>query len=159
MNATNLALTTNVVSNSLPRELHQWIQSLNMTYRITNPKRDLSNGWVFAEILHRFYPNEIEMYQFDNGFKLDKKTNNWIHLTKFCKRKGIDITVKDYDPVIHCAPNAAYNLLKKLYNILTGNTINDEPADIQLQQKKEEEEAKPEYARTTITRKMKEHEL
>lgn len=99
------------------------------------------------------------MYQFDNGFKLDKKTNNWIHLCKFCKRKGLDITVKDYDAVIHCAPNAAYGLLKKFYTLLTGNVINDEPSDIQQQQKKEEEEAKPEYARTTITRKMKEHEL
>lgn len=133
MNQTNLALTTNIVSNSLPREMHQWIQSLNMTYKITNPKRDLSNGWVFAEILQRFYPNEIEMYQFDNGFKLEKKTNNWIHLCKFCKRKGLDITVKDYDAVIHCAPNAAYLLLKKFYTMLTGNTIDDEPAEIQQQ--------------------------
>ena len=52
-----------------------WLQSLNLTYKITNPKRDLSNGWVFAEILNRYYPEGVEMYQFDNGFKLDCKTN------------------------------------------------------------------------------------
>jgi hypothetical protein len=60
------------------------------------------------------------MYQFDNGFKLEKKQNNWEHLNKFFRRKGIPIGFSDYDPVIHCAPNAAYQLLKKFYEILTG---------------------------------------
>ena len=107
---------------TLPRELTLWLQSLNLTYKITNPKRDLSNGWIYAEILQRYYPNELEMYQFDNGFKLDKKMNNWEHLSKFLKSKEIDVGFKDYDPVIHCAPNAAYHLLKKFYAILTGRT-------------------------------------
>lgn len=47
---------------SLPREMTQWIMSLNLTYKITNPKRDLANGWVYAEILSRYYPKEVEMY-------------------------------------------------------------------------------------------------
>ena len=115
----DVALTVNSMQQTLPRELHQWIQSLNLTYKITNPKRDLSNGWVFAEILSRYFPDDIEMYQFDNGFKLEKKQNNWVHLTKFCKRKNLDITVKDFEAVIHCAPNAALTLLKKVYCMLT----------------------------------------
>jgi hypothetical protein len=55
------------------------------------------------------------MYQFDNGFKLDKKLNNWEHLQKFFKRKSVPVEFADYDPVIHCAPDAAYKLLKKFY--------------------------------------------
>jgi hypothetical protein len=30
------------------------------------------------------------------------------------------VDFSDYDPVIHCAPDAAYALLKKFYKILTG---------------------------------------
>ena len=105
---------------SLPRELVQWIQSLNLTYKITNPKRDLSNGWIYAEILSRYYPKELEMYQFDNSFKLDKKLNNWEHLNKFLKKKEIVLTSAEYEPVQHCAPNAAYALLRKFYTLLTG---------------------------------------
>jgi hypothetical protein len=51
-----------------------------LTYKIQNPKRDLANGWLYAEILQRYYPNEVEMYQYDNGFKLEKRKNNWEHL-------------------------------------------------------------------------------
>lgn len=60
------------------------------------------------------------MYQYDNGFKLDKKVNNWEHLAKFFKKKNIPIEFSDYDPVIHCAPDAGYNLLKKVYKLCTG---------------------------------------
>ena len=59
------------------------------------------------------------MYQFDNGFKLDKKTNNWEHLEKFFKKKSMPIQFADFDPVIHHANDAAYKLLKKFYTILT----------------------------------------
>jgi len=155
----DVALTVTSISQSLPRELHMWIMSLNLTYKITNPKRDLSNGWVFAEILQRYFPDDIEMYQFDNGFKLEKKQNNWIHLSKFFKRKELDITVKDFEPVIHCAPNAALALLKKVYTMLTEKEINDEPAEVQIQQMRDEAQNRPEYLRATITQKMKEHEI
>jgi hypothetical protein len=60
------------------------------------------------------------MYQYDNGFKLEKKMNNWEHLQKFFKRKAMAVDFNDYDPVIHCAPDAAYKLLKKFYQVLTG---------------------------------------
>ena len=59
------------------------------------------------------------MFQYDNGFKLEKKVNNWEHLAKFFKRKNIPITNQDFDPVIHQAPDAGYQLLKKLYKICT----------------------------------------
>lgn len=144
---------------SLPRELVQWIQSLNLTYKITNPKRDLSNGWIYAEILSRYYPKELEMYQFDNSFKLDKKLNNWEHLNKFLKKKEIVLTSAEYEPVQHCAPNAAYALLRKFYTLLTGREINDSIEPIQQQLLRDEEEAMPTYAQATITRKMKDKEL
>ena len=72
--------TTAALGSALPREVHVWIQSLNLTYKIHNPKRDMCNGWVFAEVLSRYFPNEVEMYQYDNGFKLDKRRTNWEHL-------------------------------------------------------------------------------
>jgi len=116
---------------TLPRELHVWLHSLNLTYKVSNPKRDFTNGWLFAEIIARYHPGKIEMYQFDNVFKLDKKVNNWVHLAKLFTKLEIKVTFEDYDPVIHCAPNAAYRLLKKLYKELTGREVNDQLENIQ----------------------------
>ena len=42
------------------------------------------------------------------------------------------ITSADWDPVMHAAPNAAYNLLKKFYSMLNmGRPIEDDLAPIQ----------------------------
>jgi hypothetical protein len=81
---------------SLPRELIVWLTSLNLSYKITNPKRDLSNGYVFAEIFNRYFPNEIEMYTVDNGMKLAIKENNWDFLQRFFNKKKIPISFEDW---------------------------------------------------------------
>ena len=125
MSGMNEKVLPNKEVMTLPRELIVWLQSLNLTYKVTNPKRDFSNGWMYAEILSRYHPDKLEMYQFDNGFKLQAKMGNWDHLSKFFKKNNIDIVFADYDPVIHCAPHAAYNLLKKMYTILTDREVND----------------------------------
>ena len=112
---------------------------------------------MYAEILSRYYPEEVEMYQYDNGFKLDKKRNNWEHMQKMFKRKAMPVTFADWDPVMHCAPNAAYDLLKKFYTILTGREIVDVLQPIQEQYIRDAQD--PEYAKPTIAKKMKEREL
>lgn len=58
---------------------------------------------------------------------------------------------------MHAAPDAAYNLLKKFYTILTGRELNDDLQPIQEQYLRDAED--PEYAKPTIARKMKEREL
>ena len=97
------------------------------------------------------------MYQYDNGFKLEKKRNNWEHMQKYFKRKALPVTSADWDPVMHCAPNAAYDLLQKFYTILTGREIVSQLQPIQEQYLRDAED--PEYAKPTIAKKMKEREL
>lgn len=97
------------------------------------------------------------MYQYDNGFKLDRKTNNWEHLQKFFKKKNVAVEFSDYDPVIHHAPDAAYTLLKKFYKILTGREVDDTLQPIQQQHLADNVE--PFYAKPTIAKKLKDHEI
>lgn len=72
-----------------------------------------------AEILARYFPGEIEMYSFDNVFKIDAKLHNWEFLERYFRKFGIDIVYADYDPVAHRAPGAAASLIKKLYTHFT----------------------------------------
>jgi hypothetical protein len=39
--------------------------------------RDLSNGFIVAEILVRYFPKELNIYNFHNGHKSEQKVSNW----------------------------------------------------------------------------------
>ena len=58
---------------------------------------------------------------------------------------------------MHCAPSAAYDLLKKFYTILTQRELVDHLEPIQEQYLRDAQD--PEYAKPTIAKKMKEREL
>ncbi|KAI9336746.1 hypothetical protein BDR26DRAFT_864491 [Obelidium mucronatum] len=50
----------------LSRETYKWLQSLDL--KVKNPKRDLANGVVIAEIFSRYFPNQLNIDLFYSGF-------------------------------------------------------------------------------------------
>jgi hypothetical protein len=68
--------------SSLPREVLQWLDSLDLSYSVRNPRMDLSNGFLVAEILTRKYPNELSILTFYNAQRKDRKIDNWQQIQK-----------------------------------------------------------------------------
>jgi hypothetical protein len=141
-----------MASAPLPREIIKWLQSLDLSFVLKNPKRDLTNGYLTAEIVSRYFPKDVNMMNFENGTRLAAKTDNWEQLYKFFKKKGIAMTKQDFDPVIHCAPGAAHYFILKLYQLLTKKAIKaimPESRDGPL----------PAYMRDTASHRLKDHEI
>lgn len=47
--------------------------------------RDFSNGFLYAEILSRFFPADIQMHSFENVTSLERKKANWVVLERLFK--------------------------------------------------------------------------
>ena len=112
---------------SVPREILKWIHSLDLAYSVKNPKRDFANGFLIAEIFSRYYPDQIKMHSFDSGTNTAKKLSNWELLEKFFRKNEIPIARSDWEPVVYSAPEAASELLKRIYKIVTDKDIPEPP--------------------------------
>jgi hypothetical protein len=99
--------------STIPRKLIKWFDRLDLTYSIRNLTRDLSNGFIVAEILSRYYPKEIKIYQFYNGLKMSKRKDNWERIIKFMNSQGKRFDRSEWEPVMYLAKGAALEFMKE----------------------------------------------
>jgi hypothetical protein len=64
-------------SSALPREILKWIGSLDLTYPVKNPRRSLSNGYLVAEILSRYYPKDVPLHGLYTSTGVRSRKSNW----------------------------------------------------------------------------------
>ena len=87
---------------TLEEELWTWLKSLQLSAstwnRISNPikwRREFSNGYVVAEVLHQYYQGDTKLGglpYFDALCQKErKKINNWLRLERFFKAKSFDL--------------------------------------------------------------------
>eukprot|EP00055_Hartaetosiga_balthica_P005796 m.17548 g.17548 ORF g.17548 m.17548 type:complete len:244 (+) comp4799_c0_seq1:129-860(+) len=138
--------------SSLPREVWLWLQSLQLSVQVRNVRRDLSNGYVVAEIMQKYFPSDIQLHNFHKGTAINLKLENWELLQKLCAKESLEIDPKFINGCIHCKPGAAEPIVKILYSQLTGKqlkiistNIDEEFSDIEYQA------SLPSYARSTAS--------
>ncbi|KAJ4462914.1 putative spermatogenesis-associated protein 4 [Paratrimastix pyriformis] len=136
---------------TLPREILKWLQGLDLSYSIKNPKRDFANGFLVAEIASRYHPQDIQMHSFDNGTSIRAKNSNWELLERIFRKKGIAMTPQMIDDCKQCRPAGTQQLIDLLYTTFTNKSIPPRPT-------LPPEEPAPAYTRPTATQAIKDHE-
>ncbi|XP_075466208.1 spermatogenesis-associated protein 4 [Ascaphus truei] len=67
----------------VPREVLRWLQSLDLSFSPKHFRRDITNGYITAEIFYWYFPEDIKLHSYDNGTSLATKLSNWSQLEKF----------------------------------------------------------------------------
>ncbi|XP_037317364.2 spermatogenesis-associated protein 4 [Pungitius pungitius] len=116
----------------LPREVVKWLQSLELSLHPKNVRRDLSNGYLVAEILSRYYSRDFVVHSYDRGSSLAAKQGNWSQIEKSLRKLSLTLTKETVDGIIHCKPGAAELLVQEFYSILTHRSIGHVEAPQQL---------------------------
>lgn len=130
--------------SGLPRQILKWLQGLDLSYSVRNTRRDFANGFLIAEIMSRYYRNEIQMHSYDNGLCLAARKDNWNRLLLFFKKLHIAIDEEMIDHVMYSRPKAIKPLITVLYEFLTGKKL-PEASEI------EEDSIIPPYAKQTAS--------
>lgn len=138
------------MSTGLPREILKWLQSLDLSYSVKNPRRDFSNGFLVAEIFSRYYQYDIQLHSYDNGSSLKKKLDNWHLLEKFYRKQNIAISREMIDGCIHNKDGAALEMIEYTYSALTNRNVATLKANAGS-------EVTPSYAKATTSNLIKEN--
>ncbi|KAI8918784.1 hypothetical protein BC831DRAFT_482403, partial [Entophlyctis helioformis] len=109
--------------SGLPREVIKWLQSLDLSIPIKNPKRDFANGYLVAEIFSRYYPNELQVWLFYTGDSTNQKSNNWEVLAKFFRKHNVNVPKEAMDAVMNCHTDAAVRFVENVYMLLTNKSL------------------------------------
>lgn len=114
--------------SGLPREVIKWLQSLDLSLPIRNVRRDFSNGYLFAEILRCYYPQDLPAHSFSNGTSIQNRLGNWQQIERFAAKQKLNIPKEYMEGTIHCKPGAAHVLIEKVYTLLTNRELHYLPA-------------------------------
>jgi hypothetical protein len=91
-------------------------------------ERDFANGYLFAEILHRYFPGEVSMHSFDkNASSVHKKRDNWSVLLKPLKKAGFDVVTREWEAICAAEDGAAVAFVGKMHRRLAGGSATMRP--------------------------------
>lgn len=68
-------------------ELLKWIDDIPLSWKKKNLSRDFSDGVLMAEICAHFYPKAVDLFNYNEGLKVDTKIYNWNTLNAKVLRK------------------------------------------------------------------------
>lgn len=103
--------------------LAMWLDSLELYQRISKHhvrwRRDLSSGFVIADILSRFYPSDVSLHTFSITSNTKCKEDNWRQLSVFFRKRHFPVSSFDVGTALKARDaDFAVKLLRRIYSHL-----------------------------------------
>jgi hypothetical protein len=107
-----------------------WIYSLPLSRKRKNLARDFSDGVFMAEVLHVFYPKLVDLHNYEQALRIDKKVYNWNTLNqKVFKKIGATIDAPTITAIANSQPGAIDRFLCQIRDLVTnGQSTPRQPA-------------------------------
>lgn len=109
---------------ALPREIVAWLKTLGLTRPLRHPRRDLSNGFLIAEMCARYW-GDVPMHSFENKLSVENKKSNWVMLKKVFERHNAPLSEQMVRGMIAQTEGFADYFLRQLYTVLTGRQVRE----------------------------------
>ncbi|XP_030594634.1 LOW QUALITY PROTEIN: spermatogenesis-associated protein 4 [Archocentrus centrarchus] len=139
----------------LPREVVQWLQTLDLSFHPRNVRRDFSSGYLVAQIFSHYYPRDFSLHSYDRGTSLSAKQRNWSQIERALEKQNLYLEEEAVDGTIHCKPRAAELLVQEIYTILTNRRISDVKGPESDFTDEEYQKLLPSLARSTASKAIK----
>ncbi|KAI5688344.1 CHlike domain in sperm protein [Leishmania braziliensis] len=109
----------------MQRDVIKWVQSLDLSAPIQNPKRDLATGHLAAEIVARYSGTKyLDLHRLPNGAAAATKRDVWSQVYRALQQLSCTtVTQPLIDAVLQREPNAALTVLEHLYEHFTGQML------------------------------------
>ncbi|CCW60797.1 unnamed protein product [Phytomonas sp. EM1] len=120
----------------MQREVIKWVQSLDLSSPIRNPKRDLANGVLVAEIISRYCHARNDNSNCDSprvafsmtgiltGVSAESRRHNWSLILRTLQgMKCETVTAPLVEAILRLHPGAAQIVLDNLYKFFTKKTL------------------------------------
>ncbi|GAB5373087.1 hypothetical protein AAMO2058_001720000 [Amorphochlora amoebiformis] len=69
------------------QEVYCWIDEIPLSRPKKNISRDFSDGVLFSEVIHHFFPGKIDLHNYISTNSVSKKTYNWNTLNRKVLKK------------------------------------------------------------------------
>ncbi|CBZ25728.1 conserved hypothetical protein [Leishmania mexicana MHOM/GT/2001/U1103] len=109
----------------MQREVIKWVQSLDLSAPIQNPKRDLATGHLAAEIVTHYSGTKyLDLQRLPTGAAGATKRDVWSQVYRALQQLSCTtVTQPLIDAVLRREPNAALTVLEYLYEHFTAHAL------------------------------------
>lgn len=108
-------------------DLYGWVDTIPLSRKKRNLARDFSDAVLMAEVVNHFYPKTVDLFNYQQGLRVDTKIYNWKHLNeKVLKKIHFPLDTNTITQLANSTPGVIERVLWDFRDIVDHKSENEE---------------------------------